>query len=82
MDPNQIAPPPPGHNSNNTCFPVVWLNCTCKYNNQIHHAKMSRLPVKHMTSIECTLNVLSVFLDFSLTVKAAPHECVIRTGQP
>ena len=21
-------------------------------------------------------------LDFSLTVKAAPHECVIRTGQP
>ena len=23
-----------------------------------------------------------VFLDFSLTVKAAPHECVIRTGQP
>ena len=24
----------------------------------------------------------SVLLDFSLTVKAAPHECVIRTGQP
>ena len=23
-----------------------------------------------------------VLLDFSLTVKAAPHECVIRTGQP
>ena len=23
-----------------------------------------------------------VFFDFSLTVKAAPHECVIRTGQP
>ena len=23
-----------------------------------------------------------VFLDFSLTVKAAPHECVIRSGQP
>ena len=21
-------------------------------------------------------------IDFSLTVKAAPHECVIRTGQP
>ena len=27
-------------------------------------------------------NVLSLLLDFSLTVKAAPHECVIRTGQP
>ena len=24
----------------------------------------------------------SLFFDFSLTVKAAPHECVIRTGQP
>ena len=23
-----------------------------------------------------------VFFDFPLTVKAAPHECVIRTGQP
>ena len=23
-----------------------------------------------------------IFFDFSLTVKAAPHECVIRTGQP
>ena len=25
---------------------------------------------------------LVVFFDFLLTVKAAPHECVIRTGQP
>ena len=23
-----------------------------------------------------------ILLDFSLTVKALPHECVIRTGQP
>ena len=23
-----------------------------------------------------------VFFDFSLAVKAAPHECVIRTGRP
>ena len=23
-----------------------------------------------------------IFFDFSLTVKAAPHECVIRTCQP
>ena len=28
-----------------------------------------------------TLIVL-LLLDFSLTVKAAPHECVIRTSQP
>ena len=24
----------------------------------------------------------NIFFDFSLSVKAAPHECVIRTGQP
>ena len=29
-----------------------------------------------------TLKSRVVFFDFSLTVKAAPHECVIRTGQP
>ena len=29
----------------------------------------------------CHINV-PVSFDFSLTVKAAPHECVIRTGQP
>ena len=28
------------------------------------------------------LNFFLLLLDFSLTVKAAPHECVIRTGQP
>ena len=26
--------------------------------------------------------VIVVFFDFLLTVKAAPHECVIRTSQP
>ena len=26
--------------------------------------------------------LVQVFFDFSLTVKAAPHECVNRTGQP
>ena len=28
-----------------------------------------------------TLTQLVLFFGFSLTVKAAPHECVIRTGQ-
>ena len=28
------------------------------------------------------INSLCIFLDFSLTVKAAPHECEIRTKQP
>ena len=26
--------------------------------------------------------IVIILLDFSLTVKAAPHECVIRTSQP
>ena len=26
--------------------------------------------------------IYNVLLDFLVTVKAAPHECVIRTGQP
>ena len=26
--------------------------------------------------------LINVLLDFLNTVKAAPHECVIRTGQP
>ena len=26
--------------------------------------------------------VALISFDFSLTVKAAPHECIIRTGQP
>ena len=31
--------------------------------------------------IELLLSVKAVLLDFSLSVKAAPHECVIRTSQ-
>ena len=29
-----------------------------------------------------TFEAQCLLLEFSLTVKAAPHECVIRTGQP
>ena len=29
-----------------------------------------------------TGKINNVLLDFLLTVKASPHECVIRTGQP
>ena len=28
------------------------------------------------------IHTKQVLLDFSLTVEAAPHECVIRTSQP
>ena len=35
-----------------------------------------------MTKISTDPIETMVLLDFSLTVKAAPHECVIRTSQP
>ena len=34
------------------------------------------------TKIYFVLVSIHVLLDFLLTVKAAPHECVIRTSQP
>ena len=63
MDPNQIAPHPL-----DTTVPIhafSWFGSIPRvvmvsYDKQIHVAKMSRLPVKHMVSIECTLNALSV----------------------
>ena len=39
----------------------------------------------HSLSFDRTLfkeSKLWLYIDFSLTVKAAPHACVIRTGQP
>ena len=38
-----------------------------------------RMSETNCLKTQCTQLLL---LDFSLTVKAAPHECVIRTGQP
>ena len=35
----------------------------------------------HMITNKSTVSIV-VLLDFSLTVKAAPHECVIRISQP
>ena len=34
------------------------------------------------SALYTALAALHVLFDFSLTVKAAPHECVIRTSQP
>ena len=48
-------------------IPNFWLFCFVVF---FSHQHISQLPVE------------GVLLDFSLTVKAAPHECVIRTSQP
>ena len=36
---------------------------------------------KYMEHAQLSYDVTCILLDFSLTVKAAPHECVIKTGQ-
>ena len=36
----------------------------------------------HLMRSQRSTAAKKVLLDFSLTVKAAPHECVIRTSQP
>ena len=36
----------------------------------------------NLQGYSCLRPVAGIFFDFSFTVKAAPHECVIRTGQP
>ena len=38
--------------------------------------------VLRWTNQRSVVTEIDVLLDFSFTVKAAPHECVIRTSQP
>ena len=38
--------------------------------------------LKQAYACQCLINRPTILLDFLVTVKAAPHECVIRTGQP
>ena len=38
--------------------------------------------IKGKTKLLKVVFDIEIFFDFSLTVKAAPRECVIRTGQP
>ena len=42
---------------------------------------MLQIPCSATTSIWDLSTNSNIFFDFSLTVKAAPHECLIRTGQ-
>ena len=44
-------------------------------------AGLERNKIRLLTEV-INAKVLNILFDFSLTVKAEPHECVIRTGQP
>ena len=55
---------------------------------QVQYRRASNCPVGwlinwlviHLSTSEIIVRL--VLFDFSLTVKAAPHECVVRTSQP
>ena len=51
------------------------------YQHIIQSKEMIKLMQKYM-SLQFYLEFVMVWFDFKLTVKAAPHECAIRTGQP
>ena len=48
----------------------------------LSNQKYKYITIQIIVCIKCKFVYQVVLLDFSLTVKAAPHECVIRTGQP
>ena len=52
-------------------------------NCQPGHQASTKQSVKiDLTWLFMSGNISTVLLDFSLTVKAVPHECVIKTSQP
>ena len=51
-----------------------WIPTVCKVPDQQRTKSSSSLD-------DTQRSVVVILLDFSLTVKAAPHECVIRTSQ-
>ena len=46
------------------------------------HDLSSNEGTEQTIDVDKVIMVRAILLYFSLTVKAAPHECVIRTGQP
>ena len=48
----------------------------------LSNQKYEYISIQIIVYIKCKFVYQVVFFDFSLTVKAAPHECVIRTVQP
>ena len=46
------------------------------------HDLSSNEGTEQTIDVDKVIMVRAILLDFSLTVKAAPHKCVIRTSQP
>ena len=67
-------------------FPLVsWVRCGTWLYRFLIFSRLLTFIMKPPTSkigLWAFLIYATVLLDFSLSVKAAPHECVISTGQP
>ena len=60
---------------------IVFGPCACtKMQRDIHLLRCNCMTLRQAE--DSSSHKPMVLLDFSLTVKAAPHECVIRTSQP
>ena len=61
------------------------FSCLSEYTRLYSIALQEKWQQIPRAEIRCTVSSMPdrcrVLLDFSLSVKAAPHECVIRTGQ-
>ena len=68
--------------SNVTCiYGTDTKLCQCYWVRVLVNKNSSCLLLDHSNTVEYQLDVF-IFFDFLLTVKAAPYECVIRTGLP
>ena len=74
---NSVDPDQNAHRSR-----LIWIYTVC-------HGSFKNISADNISRLLVVIGVLrvykrefSVFFDFSLSVKAAPHECVIRTSQP
>ena len=64
------------------CFPFVPIKNEINKTKHFPTCTMYRSYWCECLCLEVARNACRILLDFSLTVKAVPHECVIRTSQP
>ena len=67
--------------------PLKWRKCGCGLNRFVHegmnHISNEKVHLKNRSGNVNIWRVHNhVLYDFLITVKAAPHKCVTRTGQP
>ena len=64
-----------------TCHPIMKIRIPVQEATAVGYKRML-VKYREIDRQHRRVYTVTLFFDFSLTVKAAPHECVIRTGQP